>query len=141
MTFSRSALLIVTAILLTGCGMFGGAGGRSATAPAPQPPPFMNRVWRVVEATDVPVGTYYAFLSDNTMLVTRPGAVTPALGRWHFAGGGLVLIEEGYRYPADILEWGAEQFAIRLHRRDGTADLVMVPATSPAPSASSPGAF
>lgn len=140
MTVSRSIPLILAALLCGGCGMFGGGGGaaKREPAPAPEPPPFMNRVWRVVEATDVPVGTYYAFLSDNTMLVTRPGAVTPVLGRWHFAGGGLVLIEEGYRYPVDILEWGEERFSLRFHRRDGTADVVMVPAREI--SASSPAA-
>ncbi|HEU4522691.1 MAG TPA: hypothetical protein VFT12_11855 [Thermoanaerobaculia bacterium] len=140
MRVERTALF-AWLLLVAGCGMLGG--GSKKPSPEPPPPPFVNRVWRVVEATEVPVGSYYSFLSDNTLLVTRPGATTPDLLRWHSAAGGLVIIEEGYRFPTDILEQGAERFSIRLHRRGGTDDVVMVPAgeavTPPVPSSSSPG--
>ncbi|HUP45220.1 MAG TPA: hypothetical protein VM779_06875 [Thermoanaerobaculia bacterium] len=125
MTLSRPAAAALLLLLVAGCGMFGG-GRRGAPAPRPEPPSFLNRVWRVVEAKDIAVGTYYVFLSDNTLLITPPGATTPRLGRWHFAAGGLAVIEEGYRYPADILEAGEERFAIRIHRGDESEDVVMV---------------
>ena len=137
MTLRRTHLPVVL-ILLAGCSMFGGGGGaRAPRQPAPQPAAqFTNRVWRVVQSPAVPAGTLYVFLSDNTMLVTPPAATAPMLGRWHSAGGGLVLIEEGFRFPADIIELGAERFAIRIHRGGTTIDVLMVPArdlTPPAP--------
>ena len=122
----RSRFLLVTFFALAVIGCAGGKAGPGAPKPAPLPPPFLNRVWQVVEARDIPAGTHYVFLSDNSLLVTAPGATAPKLGRWHFAGGGLVLIEDGYRYPADILEAGEERFAIRLHRPGGAVDVLMV---------------
>ena len=121
------ALLVFGMTALLGCGMFGG-GGKTKPAPEPEPPQFLNRVWRVTESTAavVAVGTYYTLLADNTLLVTPPGATEPNLGRWHFAGGGLVLIEAGYRYPTDILESGADRFALRIHRPAGVVDVRMV---------------
>lgn len=120
---SRLVLAAILAIMAAGCGMFGGA--QKAPKPEPAPPPFINRVWQVVDAADIARGTYYVFVSDNTLLVTAPGATKPSLGRWHFAGGGLVLIEEGFRLPADILEQGEDRFAIRLHRPGGAVDVRM----------------
>ena len=119
----RVAFAALLALLSVGCGMSGGATAAKAPHTEAAPPPFFNRVWQVVEATDIAAGTYYVFLSDNTLLVTAPGAATPTLGRWHFAGGGMVIIEGGYRYPADILEAGAERFALRLHRPGGAVDV------------------
>ena len=141
---SRSALIalaVIAQLLASGCGMFGG-GSRAPRQAPPQPPvEFTNRVWRVAQSTGVPVGTLYVFLSDNTMLITPPAATTPVLGRWHSAAGGLVLIEEGFRFPADIVELGQERFVIRVHREGSSVDIAMVPArdlTPPAPSSSSP---
>lgn len=132
MNRSRLAALALLLLMTAGCGMFGGGGGRPRT-PSPTTPTisldvFANRVWRVVQAVDVPLGTLYVFLSDNTLLVTVPDAATPALGRWHFAGGGLVLIEGGFRFPADIVDAGQERFVIRVHRPGGPVDIVMTPA-------------
>ncbi|HUP50281.1 MAG TPA: hypothetical protein VNA04_16005 [Thermoanaerobaculia bacterium] len=126
MSDPRLVLLALLLLVSSGCGMV--AGPARTTLPAPQPPPFSDRVWRVVEARDVPPGTLYVFLSDNTLLVTPANGSEPLLGRWHHAGGGLVVIEAGYRFPADILELGPERFAIRLHRPGGAADIRMVPA-------------
>ena len=121
----HSGLLLTTLFALAIIGCAGGSAEPKAPKPQPVPPPFLNRVWQVVEAADIPAGTYYAFLSDNSLLVTAPGASAPKLGRWHFAGGGLVLIEDGYRYPADILEVGPERFSLRLHRPGGAVDVRM----------------
>jgi hypothetical protein len=140
-------LLVTPAIivLLLACG----SGAPQPGQPAPQPAAeFVNRVWRVTEPAGVAAGTLYVFLSDNTLLITPPAATAPRLGRWHSAGGGLVLIEEGFRYPADIVELGDERFVIRVHRGGASVDVGMVPArdlspappTPRAPSASSPGA-
>ena len=121
-------LLLFAMTSLLGCGMFGNAAAKAKPASKPEPPQFMNRVWRVTESSTsaVAVGTHYALLADNTFLVTPPGATQPTLGRWHFAAGGLVLIEEGYRYPADILESSADRFALRIHRPAGVVDVRMV---------------
>ena len=124
MKHSRLVLAVLLALITAGCGTSGG-GATKAPKPEPAPPPFINRVWQVVDAADIARGTYYVFVSDNTLLVTAPGAAKPSLGRWHFAGGGVVLIEEGFRYPADILEQGEERFAIRLHRPGGPVDVRM----------------
>lgn len=146
MNIRRTALtaaVIAGHLLLAGCGSSRPRVPREAP---PQPPAeFTNRVWRVVESNGVPAGTLYVFLSDNTMLVTPPGAARPVLGRWHSAGGGLALIEEGFRYAADIVELGTERFVIRIHRAGTSVDVTMAPArdirlTPPAPSSSSPDA-
>ena len=121
----RLALAALLALMCIRCGATGGASAAKPAKPEPAPPSFLNRVWEVVEAPDIAAGTYYVFLSDNTLLVTAPGAATPTLGRWHFAGGGMVIIEGGYRYPADILEQGEDRFAIRLHRPGGAVDVRM----------------
>src|SRR5687767_8125017 len=125
MMHRRLAFAALLALMSVGCGMVGGATAAKPAKPAPAPPSFLNRVWQVVEAPDIAAGTYYVFLSDNTLLVTAPGAATPTLGRWHFAGGGVVIIEGGYRYPADILEAGADRLALRLHRPGGAVDVRM----------------
>ena len=98
----HSALVLAAVLALTtaGCGMFGG-GAQKAPKADPAPPPFINRVWQVVDAADIARGTYYVFVSDNTLLVTAPGAPKPVLGRWHFAGGGLVLIERDNQVGKD----------------------------------------
>ena len=146
MKSTRFALAVLLVVVSAGCSMFGG-GARAPRQTTPQPPvQFVNRVWRVVDSAGVPAGTLYVFLSDNTLLVTPPAASAPLLGRWHAAAGGLVLIEEGVRFPADIVELGEERFVIRVHREGTTTDVAMVPArdltppTPRAPSSSSPGA-
>ena len=120
--FVLAALLILGSV---GCGTSRGTTAAQPAKPAPAPPSFLNRVWQVVDAPDIAAGTYYVFLSDNTLLVTAPGAATPTLGRWHFAGGGMVIIEGGYRYPADILEASADRLALRIHRPGGAVDVRM----------------
>ena len=137
MTARRLAPLSLALMLVAGCGMFGGGSAASTAEPLP-PAPFVNRVWAVVEGpSDIPAGTLYAFLTDNSLLVAAPGAARPRLGRWHYAGGGLVLIENGFRYPADILEQGPDRFAIRIHRDAGLVDVIFAPApTSVIPSVS-----
>jgi hypothetical protein len=121
----RFVLAALLTLAFVHCGTSGGATAAKPSKPEPAAPTFLNRVWQVVEASDIALGTYYVFLSDNTLLVTAPGAATPTLGRWHFAGGGVVIIEGGYRYPADILEASAERLALRLHRPGGAVDVRM----------------
>ena len=128
MTARPLAPLSLTLFLIAGCGMFGGGSGDSAPEPLP-PAPFVNRVWQVIEGPpDIQAGTLYAFLTDNSLLITVPGATTPRRARWHGAGGGLVLIEEGLRYPTDILEQGPDRFAIRIHRKPAHVDVTFAPA-------------
>ena len=140
----RSTLIVLALtapLLVSACGAFGGGGATQRPSAPLVTEVFTNRVWRVSESTEVPSGTLYVFLSDNTMLITPPGAAAPVLGRWHAAGGGLVLIEEGFRFATDIVEMGEERFVIRVHREGSSVDIAMVPArdlTSRAPTSSSP---
>lgn len=131
MTIRSAAALSLVLMFSAACGMLGGGAASEPRPAAPPPEPFIDRVWRVVDAPpEVPAGTLYVFLSDNSMLVTPSGGTTPILGRWHEAGGGLVLIEAGFRFPADILEQGRDRFAIRIRRAGRLVDVKMELATA-----------
>jgi hypothetical protein len=86
-----------------------------ARRPEPgETPPFANRVWQVAASSSVARGTLYVFLGDGTLLIASDHG-TPALGRWEQREEGLTLVEEGLRYPADVLRLTADSFSIRVH--------------------------
>lgn len=137
--------LLILAGALAACGTGGSSGARrppeaapAATAapevhiPAPatavdQPPPFANRVWKVAASSGVERGTLYVFLGDGTLLITSSHG-TPSLGRWEAAGKGLTLVEEGQRYPTEVLALTADTFGIRVRSPGTPLEITLVPA-------------
>jgi hypothetical protein len=96
-------------------------------AAADQPPPFANRVWKVAASSGVEPGTLYVFLGDGTLLITSSHG-TPSLGRWEAAGKGVTLVEEGQRYPTEVLALTADTFGIRVRSPGTPLDITLVPA-------------
>lgn len=102
-----------------------------AAKPAPTAAPaFVDRDWRVESSTAVAAGTRYRFGADGSLRIESPGS-TPALGRWTYDGGKLVMIEDGIAYPTDILALDAKRFAIRSHNPGEPVDIAMVDAGAP----------
>lgn len=88
----------------------------------------MNRVWQVSRSISVVAGTLYVFLSDGTLIITSAGN-KPLVGSWSRSATGLVMIEDSITYQVDILDLGADTFAIRSHNPGEPVDIAMVPAT------------
>jgi hypothetical protein len=102
-----------------------------AARPAPaKPPAFVDRDWRVESSTAVTPGTLYRFGADGSLRIESPGS-PPALGRWTYDGGKLVMIEDGIAYRTDILALDAKRFAIRSHNPGEPVDIAMVDAGAP----------
>ena len=127
-----AALLLVGA--LQACGSRGTPPGGGADRPADStaaaaegPPAFANRVWKVAKSSAGDPGTLYVFLGDGTLLITSAHG-TPSLGRWEKRGDGLTVVEEGIRYPTDVLAMTADTFSIRMHSPGEPVTLVLVPA-------------
>ena len=104
------------------------------TPPAPAPVTFVNRVWRVADATAVAPGQLYVFLSEGTLVMTSPSS-TPSLGTWRRAGNGFTMVEEGRPYRVDILALTDQEFRIRSHNPGQPVDIRLVPATGAAETA------
>jgi hypothetical protein len=99
----------------------------TATAGAPAPTSFVNRVWRVASSSSVDPGVLYVFLSDGTLVISSPHG-TPALGTWKQAGSGLVMIEEGRPYRVDVLKLSADEFRIMINNPGNAVEIAFVPA-------------
>jgi hypothetical protein len=102
---------------------------RSGQAADPLPA-FANRAWKVAASSGVERGTLYVFLGDGTLLIASAHG-TPALGRWEPREDGLTLVEEGIRYPVDILAQAADSFRIRVHSPGEPLTISFVPARAP----------
>jgi hypothetical protein len=109
-----------------------------APAPVAAPPPaastaaatrapFADTVWRVESSTAVAPGTLYAFLADGTLVISAPQQTT-SYGRWTYANGALVMIEEGIAYPTEILAFDGTKLSIRSHNPGTPVDIVLVAA-------------
>jgi hypothetical protein len=109
----RSAMCLLL-VLVSGC-------SKPPAGPAPvQPngpvevvPSFVNRVWRVTAATNIPPGSLYAFLSDGTLVVTSP-TTKAALGMWTFKNNVLTLVQEGVPLAADIVKLDSMELQIKM---------------------------
>lgn len=88
---------------------------------------FVDKVWTVESSTAVAAGTHYAFLADGTLAIGAPQQ-RDSFGRWSYARGKLVMIEEGVEYPTDIVALDEAHFALRSHNPGGTVDIRLVPA-------------
>lgn len=99
------------------------SGGSASSRPAS----FVNRVWMAADSTGVQPGQLYVFLSDGTMVITSPQG-TPTLGFWSRDSLGLVLVEEGIPYAADIVELTEGEFRIRSHNPGGELEIRLIPA-------------
>jgi hypothetical protein len=102
-----------------------------AASPAPAPPTFENRVWRVAESSAVAPGQLYVFLSEGTLVIASPNNA-PMVGRWARRDGGLTMVEEGREYATDILALTEDEFRIRSHNPGQPVDIRLVPADRPA---------
>ncbi len=137
----RSATtFIVAVVLFAGCGPMERSETASArdsaltpapaTTQAPVSPGFVNRVWEVVDSTDVQTGSMYVFLSDGTLVMTAPGS-KPAFGAWKLSPSGLAMIEEGVEYETEILALEPGEFRLRSKNPGGAAEFRMAPADTP----------
>ncbi len=124
----------VVVLLVVGCGApeGGGATGRiEGQASSGREATLVNRVWRVAESPDVQAGQLYVFLSEGTLVIASPNG-TPSLGTWSRANSGLIMVEEGIRYPVDIVSLSEGELRIRSHNPGGAAEMRLVPADASA---------
>ena len=101
-----------------------------ANTPGASPATFVNRVWRVADATAVAPGQLYVFLSEGTLVMTSPSS-SPSLGTWRRDGDGFTMVEDGRPYRVDILELTDQEFRIRSHNPGQPVDIRLVPAGFP----------
>lgn len=92
---------------------------------------FVNKVWVVAASPHVAVGDTRVFLADGLMVMTSPHA-NPALGRWRYQDGRLIITEESRDYPVEIVALTDEQFDIRVHGPGEPVEIRLVPAEHPA---------
>ncbi len=104
------ALATAAALLL----LPAGSASLAASPAAPEPAPWVNRVWRVAESTQVQVGSLRVFLADGTLVMADPHG-TAALGSWAQDPGGVTITEEGLTYPVEILAASEDELRIRIH--------------------------
>ncbi len=95
-------------------------------------PSFVNRVWEIAESPQAEPGALRVFLADGTLVMASPNA-TPAIGRWRYADGRLVIVEEGLEYPTEILELGEDSFRIRMLSPGEPVEIRFKPAKQPRP--------
>jgi len=125
----------ILAVMLTACSPAPAPAPVAAPPPAAQPAPaaaaspapFAGRVWRVESSTAVAPGTLYAFLADGTLVISAPQQTT-SYGRWTYANGALVMIEEGIAYPTDILAFDGTKLSLRSHNPGTPVDIVLTAA-------------
>lgn len=91
----------------------------------------VNRVWQVADPSDIAPGQLYVFLSEGTLVMASPHT-TPSFGRWERQGDGLVLVEDGQRYPTDIVSLTADELRLRSHNPGTAVNMRLVPAPMPA---------
>jgi hypothetical protein len=101
-----------------------------STTVAPVSPGFVNRVWQVIDSTDVQTGSMYVFLSDGTLVMTSPNG-TPSLGTWKLSPAGLTMVEEGIAYETEILALEPEALRLRSKNPGGAAEIRLAPADTP----------
>jgi hypothetical protein len=141
-----ACLLFGASLALAACGRSSppDRGDARSASPSQQPASsadprarFVDMSWRVESSNAVAPGTRYRFGSDGTLRIDAPGS-TPALGRWTWAHGALVMIEDGIAYPTDILHLDARRFSIRSHNPGTPVDIAMVRVGAAAPPGPSP---
>jgi hypothetical protein len=120
------ALMLVLA-LAPGC-------TRESGTPVQRPPSdtpagFVDTEWQVSASPTVEVGSTYTFRADGTLLLTSPHGA-PATGSWRREGEGLVVVEEGIEYPAEIVALTSDRFELRIHGPGDAVELTLVPVTS-----------
>lgn len=107
----------------------------STSAPAPQPasdsPTFTNRVWRIVSPGGRAPGSFYAFLSDGSLVMTSC-VETYRLATWRLMSPQRVEITEDpiTRYEADIARADPTRLELRLHLKSEVVDLAFEPAAT-----------
>jgi len=139
--FATAAFTTVTLLAVAGCAKMSAtqqsaANGDSALTPspsttqAPVAPGFVNRVWQVIDSTDVKTGMMYAFLSDGTLVMTSPNG-KPSLGEWKLSPSGLTMVEESIPYETEIVALTPTEMRLRSHNPGGVAEIHLAPADSP----------
>ena len=114
------SLLAVVVLSAAGCSsMSGKPGGNDLVASEESDPThrlaaLVNRVWTVRASNTVATGTLYVFLEDGTLLITSSYS-EPALGQWQLQSGNLVLVEQGIRYPTEVLTVNPEELRLVVH--------------------------
>jgi hypothetical protein len=90
-------------------------------------PSFVNKVWSVEASNAVAKGQLYVFLSEGTLVIASSSG-TPALGSWKREGDSFTMLEEGIRYPVEILELTHDRFRIRMKNPGEPVELTLVSA-------------
>lgn len=127
-----SIVLMLVIALAPGCSRESGTPVQRPPSDSPAvvaPAGFIDTVWQVSASPTVEVGSTYTFRADGTLLLTSPHG-TPATGSWRREGEGLVVVEEGIEYPAEIVALTSDRFELRIHGPGDAVELTLVPAPS-----------
>ena len=89
-------------------------------------------MWRIVSPAGRAPGSFYAFLSDGTLVMTSC-VETYRLATWRLMSPQRVEITEDTitRYEADIARADQARFELRLHLKSEVVDLALEPAATP----------
>jgi hypothetical protein len=114
----KPALFVVFAIsallLTTRCS--------DSVSPAAATPRLVDVVWKVQTSTSVARGTLYVFLSEGTLVITRPGDV-PMMGNWTQTPDGLTMLEQGISYRTEVLSLTHDALHLRSYNPGPPVDI------------------
>lgn len=94
------------------------------TAPDLSVDPLVSTVWRITSPAGRPLGSFYLFLPNGTLVMTSC-VETYRLATWQREGTDRLTIVEDptVRYTADILALGADSLRLRLNLRSEQLEL------------------
>ena len=110
------------------------AGNVSAPPPAPglAAGPLVSTVWRITSPADRPLGSFYTFLPNGTLVMTSC-VETYRLATWQAETTDRLAIAEDptVRYTADILTLSEDNLRLRLNLRSEQVEMTFEPAQAP----------
>jgi hypothetical protein len=132
---------VVLAALFAGCTPSQDMTQRSTPVTAPAPPvtaldvaggPLVSTVWRITNPASRPLGSFYIFLPNGTLVMTSC-VETYRLATWQAEmTDRLTIVEDPtVRYTADILMLSQNSLSLRLNLRSEQVDLTFEPAQAP----------
>ena len=94
--------------------------------------PLVSTVWRSTNPTGRPLGSFYLFLPNGTLVMTSC-VETYRLATWRAESANRLTIVEDteVEYTADIQALSEDSLSLRLHLRSEQLDLTFEPAQAP----------
>jgi len=94
--------------------------------------PLMSTVWRITSPAGRPLGSFYLFLPNGTLVMTSC-VETYRLATWRAEGTDKLAIAEDptVSYTADILALSEDGLSLRLNLRSEQVELTFEPAQAP----------